>query len=227
MDRNTAGKTIHDARYMASGLIPPSDDPGDFASNVWDVLSEEVKEGYRVAGVALAEKLFEELNGGVFRVDDGKIRTIMSTEELAEIFKAAGKHTHYAYPENEHLLDVVERAIYILERDKDNQVLKLKRFQDDILTYLRAVALVADTVGNAGTHKEKDARLRGLISQIESAIQRIRDGYEYLLTSCHGGTPDLFRSDFPIQQYIKKCRELESEIKFLKGESTQSDDFPI
>lgn len=233
MDRNTGGKIIHNTRYITSGLIPNDVDPNAFASGVWDAIGGETREFYRLAFDAVHEKLMSEWDGNIIKTEilqtDGgtayrKTEPIMTDEELETIIEVLNEHSQYYNPKNERLVNVVKSAVYRLEQKEKNQVLKFKAFQDDILTYLRAIALVADTVGNADTHKEKNARMRGLLAQIESAIQVVRDGAEYLLTGYYTGMPDLFRSNYPVQQYINRCRELENEIKFLKGDSSSTDD---
>lgn len=236
MDRNTGGKAIHNARYIASGLVPANNDPDTFSSEAWESLSESVREEYRQTFEAVRDKIMDEWDGKVIRIQSletasgtpyRKTGPIMTIEELGKIYEIAGKYSKYCHPELEPFHKVfVEVVNNLIEKEKA-QILKFKAFQDDILTYLRAIALVADTVGNAGTHAEKNARMRGLIAQIESAIQIVRDGQEYTLTNHYFGMPDLFRSNYPIQQYIEKCRALEAENKLLKERSTTPDDLPL
>ena len=94
-------------------------------------------------------------------------------------------------------------------------LLAIKHFRDDVVVYLRAVALVADSTAQASTHAEKNARLRGLIETIESALQKLR--HEEVDFDCtYWQWPDVFRSDYPTVHLIRRIHELENEIKELK-----------
>jgi len=87
-----------------------------------------------------------------------------------------------------------------------------KSFRDDMLTYMRALAMITEMAANAATHAEKNARLRGMIELIESTIQKLRD-MEFNFQSCHWRKPDVFRSDYPVLQYIRRIHELEHQIQ--------------
>jgi hypothetical protein len=215
MDRNEAGKTIYIAKYIASGIIPPGTESEALVAKEWDTLAEELKEEYRQTGEAFYNKLVQPFEGRIIKVENLKIEQVMTAEQLRYCVQMTNKHLEYRHTE-EFLPLILEQAFRNLQNKEQNSLLKLKRFQDDILTFLRAIALVADSVGNAATHKEKSARMRGLIAQIESAIQKVRNGYEDLLTRYWYDKPDLFRSDYPVLQYIQKSRQLEEELKALK-----------
>ncbi|MBL1176935.1 hypothetical protein [Pantanalinema sp. GBBB05] len=93
----------------------------------------------------------------------------------------------------------------------------LADMRSDTLTYLRAISLMIDSAGNAGTHREKDATLRAVIRLTESAIAKLRDSLKRFGSNWHN--PDIFASDYPVMDYIKRIRELESENKALKGQN--------
>lgn len=93
----------------------------------------------------------------------------------------------------------------------------LADMRSDTLTYLRAISLMIDSAGNAGTHREKDATLRAVIRLMESAIAKLRDSLKRFGSNWHN--PDIFASDYPVMDYIKRIRELEAENKQLKGEA--------
>ena len=89
----------------------------------------------------------------------------------------------------------------------------VKLFRDDLQCYLRGVALVLDMTANASTHREKDARLRGAIELLESAIEKLRNSTcEFTLS--HGRqASDIFRSDYPTRHLLHRIHELESELQ--------------
>lgn len=91
----------------------------------------------------------------------------------------------------------------------------VKHFRDDMLTYFRALSLVLTMTGNAGTHAEKNARLRGAIELLESAVEKLRHEHlEDLFSIYHW--PDVFRSDYPTRSLMERIHELEQQIKDLQ-----------
>lgn len=109
------------------------------------------------------------------------------------------------------------RDAFAWYHNKHNQVIGgAKDFNNELIVYFRAIALVAETVANAGTHKEKDARLRGLISQIETALQKLRDQSFDFERNHYWRSPSIWRSDYSIQEYIDRNRQLEQEVNSLK-----------
>lgn len=221
MDREIGGKLIH-AAWVDSKIIPDGISTGD----IWDTLTEEAKERYRVAADAFSSEFLKNLEGRVIKIIDGQITQVMTNEQLNITRRKLAKHTKLWNADREYFPDLVRSAVESLEHKEQKQIQRLKRFQDDSLTYLRALSLIATSVGNAGTHSEKNARLRGMISLIESAIQSVRDGYEDLLTREWAANPDLFRSDYPVRSYIEKINQLQDEIKSLKTNTTQSGNEP-
>lgn len=90
---------------------------------------------------------------------------------------------------------------------------KVKAFRDDLQTWLRAIALVLEMTGNASTHAEKNARLRGALELLESAIGKLRDHEIEFSMSYRFNAHDVFRSDYPTRHFLERIRELEHELK--------------
>lgn len=101
-------------------------------------------------------------------------------------------------------------------------IVGVKHWRDDMVTYLRAMAMVAEMVGNGGTHAEKAARLRGMIEMIETTIQKLRNE-EFDFNRSWWHTPDVFRSDFPVRRYQQRIHELETELAQARGEPAHSE----
>ncbi len=116
------------------------------------------------------------------------------------------------------LADQVREAFQWHHRKTEQVIGGAKAFNQDLIVYFRAIALVAGMVGNAGTHREKNARLRGLIEQIESAVQKLRDNDMRFDRDYYWAAPDVWRSDYPVREYIQRNQELERQIAELKGE---------
>lgn len=89
----------------------------------------------------------------------------------------------------------------------------------DYLTYFRALVIVLEMTGQAATHREKDARLRGAIELLEGMIQKLR--YSDLGAMLGGFRwPDIFRSDWPQQRLLDRVRVLEAELAEARKEPT-------
>lgn len=132
----------------------------------------------------------------------------------------------YVFYSKSELLSVIN-SIVRDSKDKEQKVLaKAKIFQDDVLSWMRAIAINCDSVANAFTHKEKDARLRGVISVIETAISRIREDQGKILTNYWSDYPDIFRSDYPVRKYVQRIKELEYQLEQLK-EGKEPDPMPF
>lgn len=86
------------------------------------------------------------------------------------------------------------------------------RVRDDMLSFFRALALVLTMTGEAATHAEKNARLRGAIELLESAIEKLRhQSFEQLFDVYR--FPDLFRSDWPTRRLMERIHDLERQVK--------------
>lgn len=84
-------------------------------------------------------------------------------------------------------------------------------FRNDLLTYFRAMSLVVEMAGNAATHTEKNARLRGMSEILESAVERLRQ-QDFEVDRYHWSWPDVFRSDYPTRHFLSRIHELEREL---------------
>lgn len=90
-----------------------------------------------------------------------------------------------------------------------------KQFRDDMLTYFRALIIVLDMTGNASTHAEKGARLRGAIELLEHMVGQLRRKDLEIMFS-HFQWRDAFASDWPTRRLTDRIHELEAEISALK-----------
>jgi hypothetical protein len=95
-----------------------------------------------------------------------------------------------------------------------------KTLRDDMLVWARAIGLAANMAANGGTHREIDARMRGLIEMIESAVNAIRNAEE---PSRFGyNVPDVFRSDYPVKEHVRRIHELERELEYERKRNDKS-----
>jgi len=114
--------------------------------------------------------------------------------------------------------DISERLQHVLQEYNSVAVQALsgaKAFRDDVIVDLRAIVLYLETVGNGYTHKEKDARLRGLVELLEKQIHSLRTMELDFSRQWHR-YDDVFRSDFPTRELMSRIYALEAENKDLK-----------
>lgn len=113
----------------------------------------------------------------------------------------------------------IERISHVINSyhdDASGALEQIKSFRDDLLTYLRAIALVVDMAANASTHREKNARLRGMVELLESAIDKLRKAsFEFTLNH-RWASYDIFRSDYPTRHLVDRIHELEDELRETK-----------
>lgn len=119
------------------------------------------------------------------------------------------------------LSDKIRSVMGEYERTTVSALQATKEFRDRMLIDLRAMSLVLNMVGNASTHREKDARLRGSIELLESAITRLR--HEEFDIRC-GRFPhfdDVFQADYPTRQFVERIHELERQVQELSKPQDQ------
>jgi hypothetical protein len=120
-------------------------------------------------------------------------------------------HTGYGSPL------VADRIRYLVNHERSKMVDALasaQEFRNTVVSQFRALSIVIATVGGAGTHREKDARLRGLDEIITASI----DALNRMTFDALGGSywPDVFRSDFATRELIREKHQLRDEVKMLR-----------
>jgi hypothetical protein len=112
----------------------------------------------------------------------------------------------------EHLLDQFER--------KTGRALNgAMNFRDKSLLHLRALAMCLEMTGNAATHGEKNARLRGALEIIEATIEKLeREEFKIDDFFTWHGTENgfIFRSSYPVRELLDKIQQLETELELVK-----------
>lgn len=101
-----------------------------------------------------------------------------------------------------------------------NHLNGVERFKEDVVRYLRAFVLLLEMVGGAATHHEKGVLLRHLVGQVETAIGQIQKAKVEMAYS-HWSPPDLWRSDYPVREYLRRIHELERQAGERKEERDQ------
>lgn len=202
----------------------------------------------RLGGEA-ADKLFRQLHAdavklwhthpaeiyaaGIYRIENEAapggpiIERVMDIRQFGQLKREVehSEHLERVY----YAMDFAQQVLAALrdhQRTAENALSKSKAFREEVIIWMRALALIADSIGNAGTHAEKNARIRGLCDLIESAVGKLKDfEFDY---GYYTDWSSIFRSDFPVKYYVGKHREaqtkieeLEAEIAKLKGEPVE------
>lgn len=111
----------------------------------------------------------------------------------------------------------VQRCIDHYTRMAANAVGDAHEFKDSVVAWLRGMAISAQSVSWASTHAEKDARLRGLIEVIETAISNINEKrVNDRLSSWRGVVDSWGKSDFPTREMRRRILDQQEEIERLK-----------
>ncbi len=162
----------------------------------------------------LSQRGLEEATGAALRKD------IRELEKMCEQFEeASSRSSGFYYNRRDYTLPKRVRALVDhYNRTAADAISKTKAIQDEMVTWLQGLRIVAEMVGNGGTHAEKNARLRGLTEVIESALnkmqqKRVQAGYDWY------SWDDVFKGDYPVREYIQSIHRLEDEIKQLKKSS--------
>lgn len=118
-----------------------------------------------------------------------------------------------------HAGDEVEKVAQIVnhyERIAAEAIAKRKQFIEDALVYFRSVVMITETVGMAGTHAEKAARLRGLVELLNNVIAKLKqEQTENILYNWQGFNWDF--STYPYQSVLQKFDETKRENEQLKS----------
>lgn len=134
---------------------------------------------------------------------------IEDTTETVETY--FDKHNVY-YHKNDNLSEKVAHFANQVERDAAGQFNSVNSFRDMVIAELTGQRLVVDMVLSAATHREKDARLRGLEEMINRAIGRLQEVHFELLR-WQRWPQSVFASDSAEARLQRRQWELEDELK--------------
>jgi hypothetical protein len=164
------------------------------------------------------------LADGIYRIEGREAKRIFTLydwnhqagQDLERIKQIVEKHegvTHWSYSGT--LAARVERMMAHYQQIGVSGMASAKSARDNMLTWLRAMAIVADMTANAGTHGEKNARLRGIIDVTESAIEKLQQ-MDFDFHNTYWNFPDVFKSDYPVRHWMDRAHEAERKQKELE-----------
>jgi hypothetical protein len=165
------------------------------------------------------------------------IEQVLALFKVQEYIEGHEKNLSFHYS-----ADMEIRVRSVVERYHDLAVTQLreaKAFRDDMITWLRAIAIVAQQTASAGTHHEKDVAFRGLIATVNGAISKLRQEEFGIKPGQRSWFPyhDVFEADYPTRKLLDRIHELERQVKELsepkgdvvpaigKGDGDEDDSF--
>lgn len=144
-----------------------------------------------------------------------------ANKTLEEVMKVCQEHCekqsiHHSYNS---IPDRVATVIREYEDIAGEALRASKGFRDRMATYFQSFGMVLAMVASASTHREKDARIRGCIELVETAIRKLEEE-RFDLSLCDRPRFDfayLMRCDFPTRQFVERIHELEEQVKALQN----------
>lgn len=139
----------------------------------------------------------------------------INNDELKRALEMFEKDEHviYGYPRT--FAERLDSMLRFYRNKTVNAIADTKHLRDDVLVYMRALAMIVEQAADASTHGEKNARLRGVVSMCETAIKRLKNE-EFDFNKRFYWHEDIFRSDMPTRHYVERIHELEREIEEMK-----------
>lgn len=140
---------------------------------------------------------------------------------IDEIINEHSEKIHTYYCGNR--ADKIRSIISHYNNLANNTLLNIKAFREDLLVWMRAIAMIAEMIGNGATHAEKGARIRGLIEFLETCIEKVRK-MEIDFSFGYWSFPDIWRSDYPVRDILRQNFELKRELETLKNDRNRAED---
>jgi hypothetical protein len=178
----------------------------------WDTELAPNGEEPEIKGFTFIKFVLVELSRGY-----GQLRPLLNVIDEAE----KSIRVHYG---GRGKADQLRHILRELEWRRDKAQNAFAHLTEDMLVWTRAMGLAANMAANGGTHREKDARMRGLIEMTESAVEAIRKAKEQTRDYFGYNVPDIFRSDYPVRDYVQRIHHLENELKHLRGDDQNGSD---
>lgn len=87
-----------------------------------------------------------------------------------------------------------------------------ERFRDQMVLNLRAISMCLEMTGNAGTHSEKNARLRGALEIIERIVSQLQEEKFDFSRTYWRFSVDSYRTDYPVRELLDSVHRLKEEL---------------
>jgi len=145
---------------------------------------------------------------------ENKKLELTEDEYLDKIINSNFELIRCYYPGNR--AEKIESIINYYKRKAEESLFSIRNFQQELIVWLRALAMVAEMAGNSSTHREKAARVRGMIEIIETCIEKATN-MDINFSFLYFNWPNLWRSDYPVRKILQENHELKKEIDRLQN----------
>jgi hypothetical protein len=149
-------------------------------------------------------------------------------QEIEKIIK--DKEAEYnSYYSTDSLPNKLLHVLQSAETGSQTAIADKRKLIEDALVYFRSVVMIVESIGMAGTHAEKSARLRGLIELLYSAIGKLRnDQQDSLLQNWESFSWSY--SDYPYRKVLENYKDLQRQNEQMKSvleKNNIKDDLPF
>lgn len=121
------------------------------------------------------------------------------------------------------LWEQVERQINNYKHTAEKAQVYTKSFIEDMRVMFRSVQMIHEFVGSGGTHAQKEALMGSLSAFLESAIRKLESiEVQYMFTDYRW--ENIFKSEYPVRDFVRRMHELEKENKDLKAQLAPKSD---
>lgn len=98
-----------------------------------------------------------------------------------------------------------------------------KSLMDDCVIYFRSIAMLIESASMGTTHRDKEARLSGLIELVENTLQKFQNGQtDQLLNSTRYFSFNM--SDYPYRAALRRLRRENAELREQTGQKSLAED---
>ena len=140
---------------------------------------------------------------------------VHKTSEAQDVYLSSNRST----------LEQARILINNVTRRREKMYDQVIRFGDQVTQQLAGMRIVVDGVLSAETHREKDARLRGLLDVIETGIDRLQEKHINDFNHLHSYFPHgLFAADTSRVRLQHRVWELEKQIEELRNQVANTDE---
>jgi hypothetical protein len=176
------------------------------------IKNKSIEQRYVIAGAFLAAEVdrLRDIQDWTF---ESQAEKYTGWDKLVAFIDRTEDETNHRYSGT-----VIERAATVIsraQRETAGAMAQKKQCIEDMKIYVRGICMAAEMVAIAGTHGEKNARLRGMIELLNQTSNKLSKGYEDELLQ--GYRFEMYgNSDKPYQNILRKYDELKRENAELK-----------
>jgi len=133
-------------------------------------------------------------------------------QKISEAIKENGEITRYHRSGELH--QQVKSYVSGYKNSAATAQIYTKSFIEDVRVMFRSFQMMIQMVGMSGTHREKDARMRGTVAYLEGLLTKLSNIEVEYIFSQHRWV-NIFESEYPIRDMVSKVNTLKAENNVL------------